>query len=479
MAERSIIDQLDDAVTALLAKREPVVSETDRELTELVAVARELRGLPSEQFRAALKEQLGGNMSTAAKQIESTPQPSTPLIPYLCYRDAAAAIDFYKRAFGATELMRLAEPSGKIGHAELQIGSALFMLSDEYPDYEAISAETLGGSPIKLHLYVANVDQFAAHAVAEGASLSRPIEDQSYGDRSGQLKDPFGYTWIVATHQKDVAVADMQKDFDEFLAERDKPSTDELKSTSGKREGFHSVTPYLIAQPAVELVDFVKEAFGAVESFRTTGSAGGLHCEVKIGDSVVMIGGGPGFETRPAAIHLYVPDVDEVYARAMAAGATSQAEPSDQEYGERIASVKDIGGNEWYIARRFDQTPIQDLHMVTVYFHPVGAPKFINFIERAFDGQVVERHQSEQGFVYHAKVRLGDSIVELGEAHGPWQPMPSAIYLYVEDVDATYKQALSAGATSALAPTDQPYGDRTAWVNDEFGNVWYLSTWIR
>ena len=90
MAERSIIDQLDDAVTELLAGREPAVA--DRELTELVAVARELRGLPSEQFRAALKEQLGGEVSTAAKQVEATPQQSFPLTPYLCYRDAAAAI---------------------------------------------------------------------------------------------------------------------------------------------------------------------------------------------------------------------------------------------------------------------------------------------------------------------------------------------------------------------------------------------------
>src|SRR6185503_9146784 len=157
MAERSIIDQLDDAVTALLAKREPAVSEADRELAELVAVARELRGLPSEEFRSSLKErlkeQLGGtdDMSTATKQIESTSQPSQTLTPYLTYRDAAAAIDFYKRAFGATELMRLAEPGGKIGHAELQIGEAMFMIADEYPDYGAISAETLGGSPIKLH----------------------------------------------------------------------------------------------------------------------------------------------------------------------------------------------------------------------------------------------------------------------------------------------------------------------------------------
>lgn len=326
MAERSIIDQLDDAITALLAQSEPVLSESDLELTELVAVARELRGLPSAQFRAALRGQLGGkeNMSTTAKQVEP-----------------------------------------------------------------------------------------------------------------GRDNEP-------------------QKKF--------------------KREGFHTVTPYLIAQPAVELIDFVKQAFGAVESFRATGSAGGLHCEVKIGDSLVMIGGGPTFDPRPAAIHLYVPNVDEVYARAVEAGATSVAEPSDQEYGERVAGVKDIGGNEWYIAQRFDQSPIPDLHTVTVYFHPIGAPKFIDFLEQAFGGETVERHQSDQGFVYHAKVRLGDSIVEMGEAHGPWQPMSSAIYMYVEDVDATYRQALSAGATSALEPTDQPYGDRSAWVNDEFGNVWYLAS---
>jgi uncharacterized glyoxalase superfamily protein PhnB len=226
------------------------------------------------------------------------------------------------------------------------------------------------------------------------------------------------------------------------------------------------------------LVDFVKQAFGAVESMRATGSAGGLHCELKINDSMVMIGGGPGFDARPTAIHLYVPDVDEVYARAMAAGATSLGEPSDQEYGERVAAVKDIGGNEWYIAKPFDSTPVPDLHTVTVYFHPVGAPKFIDFVEKAFGAQVVERHQSNEGFVYHSKVRIGDSIIELGEAHDQWQPMRSAIYLYVEDVDATYQQALSAGATSALEPTDQPYGDRSAWVNDEFGNVWYLSSWL-
>jgi PhnB protein len=478
MAERSIIDQLDDAVTALRAKRDTAVAETNRELAELVAVARELHGLPSEEFRAALKEQLGGknDMSTAAKQIESTPQPLQSIVPYLTYRDATAAIDFYKRAFGATELMRLVEPSGKIGHAELKIGEAMFMMADEYPDYGAISAETLGGSPIKLHLYVPDVDQFAERAVAEGASLARPVADQFYGDRTGQLKDPFGYTWVVATHQKDVPVADMQKSFDEWLDTYEDTHEDQPPTKKFKREGFYTVNPYLTVEPAVELVDFVKQAFGAVESFRATGSAGGLHCELTIGDSKVFIGGGPGFSAKPAAIHFYVSDVDGVYARAVAAGATSLAAPSDQEYGERVAAVKDIGGNEWYIAKPFDETPVPDLHNITLYFHPVGAPKFIDFLEKAFGAEVVQRHQSDEGFVYHAKVRIGDAIVEMGEAHDQWQPMRSAIYMFVEDVDAAYKQALSAGATSALEPTDQPYGERSAWVNDEFGNVWYLSS---
>ena len=242
------------------------------------------------------------------------------------------------------------------------------------------------------------------------------------------------------------------------------------------RPGFHTVTPYLITKPAVELVDFVKQAFGAVESFRTSGP-GGVHCELRLGDSILMIVGGPTLDPQPAAIHLYTSDVDEFYANAVAAGATSVAEPSDQEYGERIAGVKDIAGNEWYIAKRFDETPIPDLYMVTLYFHPVGAPKFIDFLEKAFGAEVVERHESETGFVYHAKVRLGDTIVEMGEAHDQWQPMQSAIYMYVEDVDAVYRRALSAGATSVMEPADQNYGDRSAWVKDEFGNTWHLATW--
>lgn len=117
------------------------------------------------------------------------------------------------------------------------------------------------------------------------------------------------------------------------------------------REGFHTVTPYLLAREADDLVAFVKQAFGATETFRTPGGAGGLHIEVRIGDSMVMIGGAArGGELMPAMLYLYVEDVDAVYRRALGAGATTLEEPADQPDGDRRAGVKDRFGNQWYIA---------------------------------------------------------------------------------------------------------------------------------
>lgn len=125
-------------------------------------------------------------------------------------------------------------------------------------------------------------------------------------------------------------------------------------------EGYHTVTPYLIVQEAEKLVDFVKQAFGAVEHFRATGSAGGLHIEVTIGDSRVMLGGGGAWsgEPSPATLYLYMEDVDTVYQHALQAGATSIMEPADQPYGDRLAGVKDAFGNTWYIATHVEDVPM-------------------------------------------------------------------------------------------------------------------------
>jgi PhnB protein len=334
MAERSIIDQLDDAVAALAEARRLDPTNLGPELAALVAVAQDMIGLPREAFKSELKQQLIGRdvMSSPEQQVET--------------------------------------------------------------------------------------------------------------DTSAKKSDEAGY----------------------------------IKEPQMRRENRRAVTPYITVHKPAELIDFVTEAFGGIEHFRATGSAGGMHAEVSIVDSVVMIGGAEHIEPMPTAIHLYVPDVDEAYERAVKAGAKSLMPVSDQPYGERSGGVEDVHGNRWYIATPFVplHTIAEDLHTVTVYFHPIGAQRFIDFVTNAFGGKELMRH-AEGDMVLHAKVQIGDSVIELGEARYPEQPLPTAIYLYVNDVDAMYEQALKAGGTSMLAPTDQAYGDRNAWVKDPFDNVWYIA----
>jgi PhnB protein len=131
--------------------------------------------------------------------------------PYLIVKGAAQAIDFYKAAFGATELMRMEAPGGKIGHAEIKIGDSPIMLADEHPEMGAISPTTLGGATVHMLLYVEDVDTAFPRAVEAGAEITRPVQDQFYGDRSGTLKDPFGHSWTIATHVEDVSEEEMQR----------------------------------------------------------------------------------------------------------------------------------------------------------------------------------------------------------------------------------------------------------------------------
>jgi PhnB protein len=131
--------------------------------------------------------------------------------PYLIVKDATRAIDFYKRAFGATESVRMPGPNGKIMHAEIKIGDSPIMLADEFPEMDAISPQTLGGSPSSLMLYVEDVDALSRQAIAAGATVLRPVQNQFYGDRSCNVVDPFGHRWTLATHVEDVAPEEMRK----------------------------------------------------------------------------------------------------------------------------------------------------------------------------------------------------------------------------------------------------------------------------
>ncbi|QRK04227.1 VOC family protein [Archangium violaceum] len=133
------------------------------------------------------------------------------LTPYIALSDAARAIEFYKAALGATELYRLPMPGGKIGHAELQIGDSRLMLSDEMPEWGNKSARGYGGTPVGLCVYSENVDALAERFVKAGGKVVRPLENQFYGDRSGQFEDPEGYMWTLMQHVEDVSPEEMQR----------------------------------------------------------------------------------------------------------------------------------------------------------------------------------------------------------------------------------------------------------------------------
>ena len=146
-----------------------------------------------------------------AGNVKPIPEGYHSVTPYLIVNDAAAAIDFYKRAFGATETVRMPGPDGKIGHAEMLIGDSHIMLADEYPDMGARSPKSLGGSPVSLMIYVEDVDALAKQAVAAGAKETRPVKDQFYGDRTGSFEDPFGLEWHIATHVEDIPPDEMER----------------------------------------------------------------------------------------------------------------------------------------------------------------------------------------------------------------------------------------------------------------------------
>jgi PhnB protein len=348
---------------------------------------------------------------------------------------------------------------------------------------------------VQLSLDVADVDAFAKRAVAAGMKPLGPIRDQFYGRREGSFIDPFGYTWNISTVTEEMSVEEMHRRMKSLTAGPEGGHMPQGGSPEGKAKvnpiprGYRTVTPYLIAKDGPALLEFAKQAFAGEETFRTVGSAGGLHGEVRIGDSMLMMGGGiPGKEFRVTpnthALHIYVEDVDAVYAKALAAGATLIDAPRDQEYGERSASVTDPAGNIWYIAthipkERGESYIAKGLNNVNVYMHPLRAEPVITFLKRAFGATELSKYASPDGVVHHAEIRVGDSVVEMGEAHGKYSPMSTMFYMYVPDCDAVYRRALAAGATSVSEPVDQPYGDRSGAVKDAFGNTWYISTHVK
>jgi PhnB protein len=245
------------------------------------------------------------------------------------------------------------------------------------------------------------------------------------------------------------------------------------------RSGFRTITPYLLP-PGPEFVDFLKRVFDAEETYRGETGPGRFHAEFRIGDSMVMVGVGSG-RSMPVSLELYVPDVDEVYKRAIDAGCKELQSVRDAHWEPiRLGCVQDPAGNMWSIVTHLGGNYIpQGRNSLSLGFVVAGAAGFIDFLKQAFSAQEVQRYEWPGGL--YASIRLGESVVGVSEStnHEWMRPMPAMIYMYVPDCDAIYDQALRTGAKSISPVANQSYGDRHGGVQDTWGNQWYIATPIR
>jgi uncharacterized glyoxalase superfamily protein PhnB len=297
------------------------------------------------------------------------------------------------------------------------------------------------------------------------------------GDATSALNDPeLAPLAVLAAQLRHAPSAAFRARLLASLTWRTRMTTLVLEPTK-IREGFTTVTPYVRMREA-GLLDFLTTVFDAKETFSTRGSAGGVHREVLVGDSMLMMGEGGvegDFPFSPAAFHVYVPDADAVFQRAIAAGATSMGEPADRPYGERAGFVRDAFGNHWYISTAFGASHVPEgRRTITPFVHPREVPAYIEFLQRAFNAEV-EIRAEHQGIVAHARLKIGSGAIEMGDTQGASEPMRTAFYLYVPDADALYAQAVAAGATPLSPPADQSYGDRMGSVMDAQGITWFIA----
>lgn len=275
--------------------------------------------------------------------------------------------------------------------------------------------------------------------------------------------------------------ADLQRSIN--MSEAAAPSPRELEKSDYHPPGFPNIAPYFVVDGGAKFIEFLLRAFEGVERGRYLSPDGRImHAEVSLGDSVVELGdASEKIPARPATTHLYVPDADATFARALEAGATSIFWPtSDHPSGDRWGSLKDSFGNIWHIA-----TPggwalgAQGMpRSVQPYLHLKEAHKMIPFLESAFDAKATGVHRSPDGIVRHATIDISGATLEIDEAHGQFQPMPCLLHFYVPDPDRLYAQALRAGGSTIEPPTDKPYGERSAGIKDPFGNTWFLARYL-
>lgn len=250
-----------------------------------------------------------------------------------------------------------------------------------------------------------------------------------------------------------------------------------------RRPNFPNIAPYFLVEGGAAFIDFLVGAFAGVESVRVPRPDGSImHASVAIGNSVIELGdANEDYPVRPMITHLYVPDADATFARALAAGATAVYAPTDNHpSGDRWGEARDPFGNTWYIATRRGWTGTGPEGFLTVqpYLQLRNAHGMIPFLEAAFGAEATGVHQTPDGLVLHATVELAGATFEIQEAPRGMPPAPAYLHAYVPDTDALYARAVAAGAKGKQLPYTAPYGDRAATIEDPFGNTWFLATFL-
>ncbi len=291
------------------------------------------------------------------------------LFPYLRVRGADAAIKFYSAAFEAKEKFRLVEPSGRIGHAELDFGGFSLMLSDEYPEHGIVGPEALGGVSAMMHLHVDNCDAVIARAVELGAKVVRPAADQFYGERSGTIRDPFGHEWGIGHALEELAPPEMQRRYDELMKSMPAPAKSTAVATKPPPKGWPRISSSPSYEHAAKAIDWLVRAFGFTVDLKIEGEGGRIeHSQLTFGGGLIMIGDiKPERQTwrkspraaggNTQSMMVYVDDVDAHCARAREAGATIATELKTTDYGEgywtdRSYEAIDLEGHHWYFVQR-------------------------------------------------------------------------------------------------------------------------------
>ncbi len=260
------------------------------------------------------------------------------------------------------------------------------------------------------------------------------------------------------------------------------PSAARSKAVQFRRPNFPNIAPSFFIKGAPQFIDFLVAAFEGTERVRVPRSDGSImYAEVGIGNSVIELGdANEQYPQRPMTTHLYVPDSDATFARALQAGAVAIYAPTDDHpSGDRWGAATDPFGNTWYIATPKGWAPgPEGVLTVQPYLHLRNAHEMIPFVEAALDAKVTGLHKSPDGVVRHATIEIADATFEIDEAAGESQPNPSYLHIYVPDTDALYDRAVAAGAKGVKPPYTAPYGDRAATITDPFGNTWFLATYL-